>query len=577
MRSQYSKFTKMKYFQRLILWVAWSLVFFLCLKMLCMEIFDADLWWHLAHGRAMVESKSLIDSEIFSYTRSGMNWINFEWLGQILFYLIMKTYGLVGIYVLKITLSFVIFILFIFILKGVGSSGPFLLLYSWLGFRILQTRLFERIELFSLLFIMVTLGLLHAFRKKDQIKLRALPFIFFFLFVLWVNIHGGFIYGIGIIACLFLGSLWSNESVPYRKMLGWTLCASILGSCINPYGPRIFELFIVLLKSRHDLTIISEWTPSTMFNQPTFWLVFVLTLLGLGSGILRNFSEAKFWAPAVLLFSVWGSHYVRNGAVAAPILLCYLAAFTNRIMSSQTNNLPRFKKTAAWILAIIVLSFSGKNLLSAWPNQLVSPYHSPGKAISFIRENAIQGHIYNSFEFGGYLSWAFGTNQKIFMDGRLLFFPLVKYEQILNSESAQTGSSQPWEKYFAHFDVDTALMRYPKETLTGVSPFPLTCTNFMFPAKSWALVYWDDAALVFVKRIDKFKSLIHQHEYKFVTPYNPEQMLYLYSMKTVSAADINSELERHEKEMGPSTTGQNLKKLMEGIIPNTPAPVQKSL
>src|SRR6266404_2821366 len=53
----------------------------------CMQF---DLWQHLACGRQMVETRTLIYQDTFSHTIEGQPFIDQNWLAQVIFYLVYR-------------------------------------------------------------------------------------------------------------------------------------------------------------------------------------------------------------------------------------------------------------------------------------------------------------------------------------------------------------------------------------------------------------------------------------------------------------------------------------------------------
>ena len=47
---------------------------------------DPDTWWHLKVGEAIWESRSLPQSDQYSYTTNNHSWIPHEWLGAVSIY-----------------------------------------------------------------------------------------------------------------------------------------------------------------------------------------------------------------------------------------------------------------------------------------------------------------------------------------------------------------------------------------------------------------------------------------------------------------------------------------------------------
>src|SRR6266850_7947048 len=57
----------------------------------------ADMWWHLATGRYIVEHLEIPRTDIFSYTAAGSTWHNQEWLAQVIFYALFSSFGPTGL------------------------------------------------------------------------------------------------------------------------------------------------------------------------------------------------------------------------------------------------------------------------------------------------------------------------------------------------------------------------------------------------------------------------------------------------------------------------------------------------
>ena len=63
---------------------------------------DADMWWHLRAGELMWQSKTILLTDTFSYTRFGAPWVNAFWISEIIFYLV---YQLGGFFALTILVA----------------------------------------------------------------------------------------------------------------------------------------------------------------------------------------------------------------------------------------------------------------------------------------------------------------------------------------------------------------------------------------------------------------------------------------------------------------------------------------
>lgn len=62
---------------------------------------DGDIWWHLAAGREMVETRDWLASDPFSSGAEGRPWVDVHWLFQLVSYGVHQWLGLGGLVVLK--------------------------------------------------------------------------------------------------------------------------------------------------------------------------------------------------------------------------------------------------------------------------------------------------------------------------------------------------------------------------------------------------------------------------------------------------------------------------------------------
>jgi len=177
--------------------LAWAGVAAMALKTLTTPIFDPDLWWHLAAGRQMVEMHTILKTDIFSHSMYGLSWINFDWFGEVLIYLVVKWFGFGALYWGKFLLAAGSLTALFSILRARGLKGPSLCFLTEVGFFILRGRLFDRFELVTLVLLPVFIFILLEGRRLDPSRRRNASWLLFGLMIAWVNIHPGFAHLIG--------------------------------------------------------------------------------------------------------------------------------------------------------------------------------------------------------------------------------------------------------------------------------------------------------------------------------------------------------------------------------------------
>lgn len=545
---------------KLISYLVWGLLIFGLFHSLTRTIYDPDLWWHLATAREMIDNQSFLTSDVFSHTLEGTPWINFEWLSQVIFYGVVHVSGFWGLFWFKAALMAFILVLFYFLIRRLGAEGPWGVVLMWGALKIIEPRLLTRPELFTFIFLLMYLILIIQLRTASRIQLKWAPWVFMLLMILWCNIHGGFIYGMGILGLFFIGAWWAQEDKKYQRVLFISGVFSFLGAFVNPYGPKIFKLLVdVLTQFDSNREMIQEWIPTTMHDAPFFWVFFFLSNILLIAYILKRNSDAKFWAPAVVVFSIWGSLSFRNTALLAFAGIPFLAGVSKNIKLSKNFN------WAVWLLCLIPAVSLAHTKNDIIPSTPIRQYQYPEQACNFLRQHDIQGRMFNTYKFGGYVEWVFGKSRKVFFDGRYIFQPFLFEINDFKHILAEKGlDHSPWKAFFERYGVDYGLVSDPEGKIyfpQAFLPFSLSHISAIFPREQWALVYWDDVAMVFLKRVEKFEKIISEYEYKVLRPYNLEQMKVLIDENVISRADMERELKRHSQEVERSLLHQQLQNI----------------
>jgi hypothetical protein len=78
----------------------------------------------------------------------------------------------------------------------------------------------------------------------------------------------------------------------------------------------------------------------------------------------------------------------------------------------------------------------------------------------------------------------------------------------------QPGFEAKLEKYEIDYVVffEPMLSRYPNILKQQI-------TEYLFKNNNWALVYWDDLSMIFLKNKPEYSELISKYEYKVFNPY----------------------------------------------------------
>src|SRR5512135_2567020 len=163
-----------------------------------MTIDDSDIWFHLKYGEYFAKNLTWhIDHSMFSWTQSNPDWKYVSWAGDIFFYFLYGDGHITGFYILQWAIFISVLAGFFLYLKKRGLifdinilTGLLLVFAS-----INPTAIYIKPEIITLLFfsLIVLLYIYSNSTSKNYFYLYPL------IFLLWVNIHGGFIVGLFLI------------------------------------------------------------------------------------------------------------------------------------------------------------------------------------------------------------------------------------------------------------------------------------------------------------------------------------------------------------------------------------------
>ncbi|OQX65142.1 MAG: hypothetical protein B5M51_01625 [Anaerolinea sp. 4484_236] len=425
-------------FGRLIVAVALLLVFIIATRTPA----DADLWWHLRAGDEMAQRGEILLEDVFSYTRAGETWVNAFWLADILLYLV---YKLGGYFALGGFVAFMAAATLAIVnsrMKGNASLRASILILAATAFAPIWT---PRPQLFSFLLLALLDRWLYSLKDKNRQDAKSffappgnlwllIPF-----FALWANLHGGYIWGILLLIAELVGGIFdrwfSSEEAQLsgktlKKLSGFTLLA-VLAVLLNPNGIALWKLPFHTVDV--SLAVIQEWL-SPDFHQfhlhPMLWMLFLLIAgLGLSREPIRYGDLFKVLGFAYMTF-VSQRNIAPFAIIAAPLIVRHLSLFLDdrqntpagmlvRRLStdSASKQLPLNVARGINILLIFLISLAalGNLYLVTRPAEVDAQY--PVDAIRWIDENQPRGALFNSYNWGGYLTWIL-RDYPVYIDGR---------------------------------------------------------------------------------------------------------------------------------------------------------------
>jgi hypothetical protein len=466
---------------------------------------DSDMWWHLRAGEATLQSGRPVLDDAFSFTRAGMAWVNHSWLAQVGMALTYRLGGMIGLSALVAGLASFSLGLVYLQMEGPGLMRAFILV---LAAAVAAPVWSPRPQLTSLV-LFGALGYLlylYKWRQVDRLWLLA-P-----LFVLWSNLHGGYVLGLLLIAAMAGGEMLNHLlGVAEPQVLSWGRLLHLLawgaaGGLLvvaNPNGLAMWSIPFQTVNLAALQTYIPEWAAPDfhqLAQQPFLWLL--LATLGVAGLSPRRLDGTDL--AGVALFAVLALLARRNfgpfAMLAAPVLSRHLHALLLERRSAFTrwpasaNHLhssvdPPMRKSARlfYVLLITVLSlFSlAKLYLVARPEfvEQASRNLYPAGAVAWLKSNRPPGPIFNDYAWGGYLEWNL-PEYPVFVDGRTDLFG----DDFLRAYVLAYSGEEGWQEILDQYGVNLVVV----DSEAGL-------VNEMHWSLAWRQVFLDEVAVVFIR------------------------------------------------------------------------------
>jgi hypothetical protein len=514
-----------------------------------------DYWWHLATGRLILETGRVPDADPFSFTAGGTPWVDHEWLFQVAAYAGHLLVGPAGLVLLKIGAILALALLIAAHLRRErhGPAGLAVILAPALVGA--AFRFDVRPEMATVLLLPVVLDL--AIRARDTGRARplvAIPAIA----ALWANLHVGVVLAPPLLA-LGAAATWLAARLPpgrspagpagtrFAGRLALAAAGAAAATGLNPYGFRIWAVpFEVsrLLASLPQPNL--EWVRPAPGQFPLFHLALVAGLAVLAAGRRRlDPIAAAFLLPVAALALL----HLRNVGLFF-VLLPYAVARPGRAVvgALQTGRLWRAGTAGGavrpgFVAAALVLVLGVPALVFVPPRVVwglgVASDNEPAAAGDFLERENVGRRLFNDVRFGGYLIWRRAGVHPVFVDGRNEIYP-----GLLREIFAALPDPEAWSALLDRHRIDAAFLRYPptlqKVLYPGRDGGPPVAgerafSTAYFPTEHWALVYWDDDAMIYLRRLPEHEAVIARLEYRAI---HPDDWRYLFAGVLLGRLDV---------------------------------------
>jgi hypothetical protein len=279
--------------------------------------------------------------------------------------------------------------------------------------------------------------------------------------LIWANLHLGFVLGLALVASLVVSlsvdRFILHQDVDLREPLV-VLAACVGAAVINPNGPNLLVYPVTyMLPGDASHNLIAEWqTPN--FHLPLHWPLLA------GLAVLAVTGVNRWWGvlPAVLAVPlvVMALEASRNQpifALALPALVgeCWTK---ERVQDNTKHTAPGGVVWANWLLLATAISVFAVVLVPRTPTAQAgwdAPSDGyPVDAAQYVLRNYAPTRVFNSYNYGGYLIYAWYPQQKVFVDGRSDMYGA----RLLQDYSKVARLAQGWDQILDKYAIDVVLI-----------------------------------------------------------------------------------------------------------------------
>lgn len=472
-----------------------------------LPIRDGDLWFHMLYGKYFLDNKTLIaDHTIFSWTPTTNDTIYCTWLPDIFLYLLHKSIGLPGIFAFRyLCLLVLVLACFLYARKLKIAAHPLTWLMCLLAVIMSYTAAFEKPEILSFVFMSLLAWNWWHIRSSGEAAWKHC-YLFPCIMLVWVNSHGGFVFGAVFLVLIGSGELLNTWLSPHnslsprlRRHLTFALLLAAVMPLLTPYGYRYpLQLMYDFLPTDENFNYnnkIAAYCGTFRFGDSyNFSICADLSIALLIMLYCRNFKDIE-WSSllANLVFAFLYTKFFRTTFYWVPVFLfSSLNLLAVRpLLPAEWRGTSFFNRlfplvvlmAAGWLSADTLYKAVVMPELYLWMGYGISDLNPVDEA-EYIKKHFSKSRIGNTYDQGSYLLWKLWPGNKVSFDAR--HFPYRKQS----------------DEFFAFQDGKNIV------EFTNKYPCDLWCIGVqhntllmgLLRSKDWKLAYYGKNAAILIRK-----------------------------------------------------------------------------
>jgi hypothetical protein len=500
---------------------------------------DSDIGWHIRTGERILATHTIPRTDPFSSTMQGQPWFAWEWLYDLALGILHRACGLNGVVWLCALLVAAIFALLLSQLLERGTGLLLAVLLMLLAEAASTIHLYARPHIVSWLFSLLWFVTLERWEGWEHGQPpRWMRWFFPASMLLWVNLHGGWLFGIALLAIYTFAAFvesWRTQDAfaairtahRARAMaLGWA--ASAVATLGNPFGWRLHTHIYRYLSDRYLMNRIEEFKSPDFHGwaQRSFAIILVLLLIAFaGNRRSSNGGKLRLSHLLVVLVAAYAGFYSSRNLPVSSMLLVLVAGpilwenfvvlagkpgawswvrhgavriseFSDRMGAQEMQLGGHLWPVVSVFLAFAICLQGGwlgsRHLMDAQFDSKKMPV----AAVTFLQKES-QGTpsstepVFSTDGWGGYLIYRSNPGpmypaRKVIVDDRHDLYGSGRIRQYLILTQAEPG----WQNVLKEWQIRTVLL-----------PTESTLANLLRELpRDWQVAYEDKVAVVFERR-----------------------------------------------------------------------------
>jgi hypothetical protein len=471
---------------------------------------DAGIGWHIRTGQQILSSHVIPRTDPFSSTAHQKPWFAWEWLYDIVVGQLDSWCGLNGVVWFTSVLIAAVFAWTLRLLIQRGTNLILALVLVLLAISASMIHFFARPHVVTWLFTLAWFSILDSTERNSLEGRNSSSRLLWLLptsMLVWVNVHGGFLFGFALLAIFWAGCFWtwfrSDENrieESFRKIAAARRLRTLMGisalsamaTLVNPYGWKLHEHIYSYLSNRFLMDHIEE------FQSPNFHGVaqkcFLLLLLISIAAIAVGGRKLRMSELLLILFATYAGLIASRNIPVSSILLVLLVGrllpsvdffgFVQRTSTVDVRLRGHLWPVVACVVLLLIAANGGRVGSTQVMDAHFDPKRMPVEAVNDLVAKDLKGPVLAPDSWGGYLIYRLYPKRQIVIDDRHDFYG----EQTLKSYLKMIRVEQGWEEFLNQHDVSTAVL--PANSALSV---------VLGHTAGWTMVHSDDVATTFIR------------------------------------------------------------------------------